>query len=404
MSFQIRSILLLIFGLLISIFSVNAESEKLNCDIIYTTGLCLDIEIAVETQDKSWLDIIKPHRFPNFVAHGDRLFIKNFTATNKNKNTTQKSIFRINFIPSGKEKYEKTRYGTTNFGEYIIKIPELRNGEKFRLIILGFSDYKVYLNNKEYANYSFSHWKINIYQSGQWIIQQELEGENGYTSLINRDRSNVIFYAFSIAEIDNKRDNWIALFFTILVPIIITYFSIKIQRELSKEGGRLLAEIKDNIIKVSDQKLKVEKNSHLKKQIGLLNTLLTELEMLSSKSITIKIISEDYKIRGNLEWFKESIIKNETPLHDMWEINPSNYLSILDNEIEEIKLEEIKRFIVFINQKISLLNFYRKGIIDNQINTTEENLIKIIDEVIDATTKAKKFINEIIDKIKLVPS
>ena len=386
--------LMVIIGIfLLLLFPVSAEDEKLNCNLGFD-GLCIELNIGVDTSDK--LNWLKPHNYPNFLAQNDKLFIENIKAINLNKNKTLASIFTLNFIPLVKEEYKGTRYGSSNYGEYQIRIPPLKEKQSFKLIHVGNGVYKSYIDGIENKEYSFRHWRINLYKSNDWVIEKYIEGEGGYTLIINNDFFNDVFYVFSVGELNNIRNGIIMLIITVIIgmtTIVVGLYSIYKQKKGSEKSASILEGIKNEIIKSSEDRLKFEKIDHIKIQIGLLSSLLTELEMLSSKSNKIKIISDDYKIRGNLEWFKESVTKNETPLHDMWEINPSKYLSELDNEINGIKLEEIKKFIVFVNQKISLLNFYREGIIDETVNTSNQNLIDIIDEVINAITKAKEFVS-----------
>ncbi|MCH7758788.1 hypothetical protein IID20_00295, partial [Patescibacteria group bacterium] len=56
------------------------------------------------------------------------------------------------------------------------------------------------------------------------------------------------------------------------------------------------------------------------KQISLLESLFTELNLISSENGDFR------KSEGNLQWFSEAIDLGD-PLHSIWNINPTPYLS-----------------------------------------------------------------------------
>ena len=379
-------LILILIGFLLIIANIHSDRNQLTCRELNLEGLCMDITIGIES--KSFLSYLRPHNFPNLIAQHDELSISRFVVTNLGLNKTNSSNYNINFIPvTSNQEYQKTEYGSVNYGEYRFNIPPLDPNSRLEYVRSSGFEYTAYLNGVVNENLSMHHWIITIYRGGDWKIEEDIEGENGFSSIINGNWDNEVFYSFSQSEMDNKITSLLALITSLLAliaTVIIGFSSIKTQRDLYK-----------NQLRQSD-------DQHLKKQIELLKSLLIELDMISSKSNKIKVISKDYKIEGNLQWFKELLEKGNVPLHDMWDLDASKYLTELDNNIKEIELSEIKKVIVLINQKISLLNLYRRALVLKNNKVITDSSKKIIKEVIEIISDTKRFIEKVIKNEKVI--
>ncbi len=145
-----------------------------------------------------------------------------------------------------------------------------------------------------------------------------------------------------------------------------------------------------------------QRRDELRRQKDLLESLYTELDAISNKNKKIKFEE------GNLQWFKDAVGVGK-PLHSVWSINPSPYLSYLSSVINGKETRSIKRKLVRLNQKIEMINGivlsgeYNLGIF-GQRETRDEQMLKfvkkVIDEMIDLTEEMKK---RLVDEFKVKP-
>ena len=141
-----------------------------------------------------------------------------------------------------------------------------------------------------------------------------------------------------------------------------------------------------------------QQKRELKKQFDILESLYTELSAVSDKGKGIKF-SE-----GNLQWFNDALGIGK-PLHSIWSIDPSPYLSNLSSKINGKKTVSLKRKIVKLNQKIEMINGivlsaeYNRGIFGKK-DTRDEVMLKFvretINEMISLTEGMKKTIKKIL--------
>lgn len=133
------------------------------------------------------------------------------------------------------------------------------------------------------------------------------------------------------------------------------------------------------------------KKETMERQLSLVNSLYSELHMISDPKHTFKLNKKKYKLKGNLEWFKETI-KNtgKFPAHEVWYINTSEYIGKLNRKINNVQTFNLKKMIILINQKILMINGARKGIVPFK----KKDLIEDIKEVIGMVNDAKNFIEE----------
>jgi len=140
----------------------------------------------------------------------------------------------------------------------------------------------------------------------------------------------------------------------------------------------------------------------LRRQSDLLDSLYIELDAISNKDKKIEFAE------GNLQWFKDTVGVGK-PLHSIWSINPSPYLSNLSSIINGKGTGFLKRKLVSLNQKIEMINGivlsgeYNLGIIGKR-ETRDEVMLKFvkktIDEMITLTEVMKK---QLRDEFKVKP-
>lgn len=125
---------------------------------------------------------------------------------------------------------------------------------------------------------------------------------------------------------------------------------------------------------------------------GLLNSLVVELNAVSSKSNDILINTKEYALKGNLEWYEELLENNKgkkiLPPHSLWKINTQEYLTKLPNKIKGKNILELKKLLVLLNQKIELIQNYLL------FGMKQENIKEVIEESKTIVKDAKIFLNE----------
>ena len=172
-----RYILLLLSLILVQ--SVFAAQNNLDCRSLNVQGICLNF-ILKSTSDKG--TDFKNYNFPFNLKQGDELWIDKLEIFNKEKTRSTESTFYFNIMP---KEGQITQIFSSNFGEYIIKIPPLNPKEEYVLVYdYETSTYNTYLNGKQ-TNGTFGHWRIDLYKGGEWIIVEKTEGLSAYTSIIN---------------------------------------------------------------------------------------------------------------------------------------------------------------------------------------------------------------------------
>jgi len=136
-----------------------------------------------------------------------------------------------------------------------------------------------------------------------------------------------------------------------------------------------------------------DKKREEEKQLTLLQSLYDELCAISSRKNTFGLYKKS-KFEGNLEWFKASLQKGNLPAHEIWYINVGVYIGELKKEIKEKGTRNLKKQIILINQKISLLNGFLDGM-KNKVYVTDDRIkkamIEIIDETIGYVNDARKY-------------
>jgi len=142
-----------------------------------------------------------------------------------------------------------------------------------------------------------------------------------------------------------------------------------------------------------NKKRQDRKNERNQIYFGLLNSLIVELNAVSSKSNDILINAKEYHLKGNLEWYEEDVLpKYKTnkgiPPHSIWKINTSEYLAKLPNKIKGKDIIDLKKLLVLLNQKLELIqNYFSFGIPQDEIK-------KVIEESKGIVKDAKIFLNE----------
>ncbi len=134
------------------------------------------------------------------------------------------------------------------------------------------------------------------------------------------------------------------------------------------------------------------KNERNQIYFGLLNSLIVELNAVSSKSNDILINTKEYSLKGNLEWYEELLENNKgkkiLPPHSLWKINTSEYLSKLPNKIKNKNIIELKKLLVLLNQKLELIqNYFSFGM-------PQEEIKNVIGESKEIVKDIKIFLNE----------
>lgn len=142
-----------------------------------------------------------------------------------------------------------------------------------------------------------------------------------------------------------------------------------------------------------------KKESESQRQIDLLESLYVELDTISTKK-------KGHKFKeGNLQWFNEALGLGD-PLHSVWKLNHSPYLSYLSSMINEKETGSLKRNVVKLHQKIEMINnivlsgkynlrkYESKGTYDQVMSKFVNETIK---ESIGIAEKMKKRIKKIIN-------
>ena len=200
-----------------------------------------------------------------------------------------------------------------------INIPDLGPGENYSIFVLDSSN-NLYLDSLgEYHNWyktpltKIGTWNItfdwNIPTSVQWYdyIESSFLKEFNVLSRYDIDiRNNSIVSLYA---------QWIGIFFAIIIPIGILIFQIR--RESSRLKRNQLGYLKDIILRVN-------------------------------------------KILDDLEGFKEEIIKrrNRYCPYDIKYINSDYYEFFLDSEIDGKSTMGVKAKLIWIDDKIKLINKY----------------------------------------------
>jgi len=125
------------------------------------------------------------------------------------------------------------------------------------------------------------------------------------------------------------------------------------------------------------------------------------LNTISSNKHEIRILNEKISTKGNLQWTKESLSRNASPAHGIWNLNTKIYVTGLNSEIKNKKTKNLKEALIHITQKIELIETYLST--HRQINEEKlkkykaamgESMIPLLDEVIGLVDTTKKHLEK----------
>lgn len=119
---------------------------------------------------------------------------------------------------------------------------------------------------------------------------------------------------------------------------------------------------------------RINRNEHRINQIGLVETLLIELE----------------KIEEHCDWYENLTRENILPEHEIRDLKLSDYLTPIDSKIRGLKTGKIKKTLVNFQDKITLINNYSKWIMNLYLKP----------EFIEGKKDSKDMIKIYLDKLK----
>lgn len=113
-------------------------------------------------------------------------------------------------------------------------------------------------------------------------------------------------------------------------------------------------------------------------QISLIKNLLFELQT----------------VERHYEWYYGHIPNGDLPEHGIYTIDIHFYFKNLDYKIKNILTEKLKEILSFLNDKVTLINFYASQIFKGELSSLTDNKIKQINE------KYIKKINSVLPELK----
>lgn len=341
----------LIFAFLMAslIILPNVLSEECN----YYTYIHLDIESIDEES------VLSKYQFPAFRER-DSLSIKKLYFENKGNYDLPEMYFSIKIYPIERGEIEEniTRFYFCSENNRIV-VPSLSVNETYEISKIQGLEYIDSLGENKF----FCGEKLD--NVGKWKIDIDWEDPNGiielpYAIQFVVDGSYLTdFDVLSIYDTKNMENaegillvQWVGIFFAIAIPIIILVSQIHRENSIHKD-----------------------------KQVGLLKNII----------LRINLIVRD------LKGFKEETIIHNKPYcpYDIKYINSDFYEANLDNKINKKPTEKIKEKLIWIDDKIKLINQYNRTQYKNQSEATVamEASIKIIDE--ELMKKLRKLKKEI---------
>ena len=125
---------------------------------------------------------------------------------------------------------------------------------------------------------------------------------------------------------------------------------------------------------------------YIKNQEEILKNTLLEIFFLTKKNIKL----EENMFGGHIKYFKDALGKSGVPHHDMRLLTEN---SKLDYTIKNNKTDKVKQLIFHANDKINLLNNYRreKGFFND--SNKKEYIQEVIKELENILTDLKNLIN-----------
>lgn len=96
-----------------------------------------------------------------------------------------------------------------------------------------------------------------------------------------------------------------------------------------------------------------QRKRHVGNQIGLLQSLICELNYLGGKG---EMQRGPIKRRSHLHWYEDSFKKGGVPTHDMRDIDVNRYIAELDERIKGKSTRYLKETLLFIHDNIVMIN------------------------------------------------
>ncbi len=253
-----KILLLLIILFLININPSFAElNEDYTCEN-FKSGLC--IEVWFNSSVNNITD--KPSeygRFPYYTRQGDYLYIGKFIAIN-NGEKTKEITYTLDIQPLKYKEIDErlTKYGpyTYNYGTIDIEIPSLAKGDKFELNYQQRSNYIKKLNDQPIGEYS--HWRIELYKEGEWLIDERVKGEiGGYTSIFNGRFGSRIFQVNPPMELETFSDVRRQVKFILpalvvtIIGLIVTFWGLRITLRNERENTKRFKYFQDKLYELT---------------------------------------------------------------------------------------------------------------------------------------------------------
>ena len=263
-----QKIIIIIFLLLLFV-NTEVSAQGVKCEDLGVEGLCVEIEFILMRED---FKTPSEHKFPDLVSVGDYLVIRKITVTNKpgivykSKNTSNVSL-KINVHPIGSEKAEIAQ----------LIIPPLKTNDVYEVTYLGeLRYYESKLNGEVIETKHFDIWPKKLSMDGWWQINEKLEPLNwhidpsightrfGYSTIINGELENYYFEVYSNLEItalktaeknlETARWNLRFVKISVVVVILIGFFTVLFQSRLAKKQEKILKEILEELKKSRSEK------------------------------------------------------------------------------------------------------------------------------------------------------
>jgi len=209
-------------------------------------------------------------------------------------------------------------------------------------------------------------------------LKYAITPQSNFTKIHEIDESlfdTQAIHILSYSEVLTSTFGWISLGLSIILLIITISQVFRERIKAKKEEQNRITEFKVEKEKIKD----------------VFKALYSELDVVSNKKIPME---------GNLQWFFKSLEKGK-PLHGVWSINLSPYMSTIPTEFLGKDFSYLKKEIVQINQKIEMVNRivlskdYRlikaiKGEKGFQDKRMVDFLKKVLKEIEKRTEKIKK--------------
>ena len=256
-----QKIIIIIF-LLFLFVNTEVSAQGVKCEDLGVEGLCIEIEFILMKED---FKTPSEHKFPDLVSVGDYLVIRKITVTNKpgivyeSKNSSNVSL-KINVHPIGSERAEIAQ----------LIIPPLKTNDVYEVTYLGeLRYYESKLNGEVIETKHFDIYPKKLSMDGWWQIDEKLELLNwhidpGHSTIINGELGNYYFKAYSNLEItalktaeknlETARWNLRFVKISVVVVILIGFFTVLFQSCLAKKQEKILKEILEELKKSRSEK------------------------------------------------------------------------------------------------------------------------------------------------------